>query len=72
MRVLTFNEPATLWSIMTCHGTQCGWCKDKWGINWQITPRALTEAMALYRADGWSDIPAYTSFPATHWLGKAL
>src|SRR5947199_284880 len=24
----------------------CGWCKDKWGISWQITPRALTEAMA--------------------------
>ncbi|MNL46952.1 hypothetical protein D3C87_1697070 [compost metagenome] len=23
----------------------CGWCKDKWGINWQITPRALSEAM---------------------------
>mgnify|MGYP003645936529 CR=1 FL=1 len=26
--------------------SQCGWCKDKWGINWQITPRVLTEAMA--------------------------
>jgi predicted 3-demethylubiquinone-9 3-methyltransferase (glyoxalase superfamily) len=26
--------------------SQCGWCKDKWGVNWQITPRALTEAMA--------------------------
>ncbi len=24
----------------------CGWCKDKWGVNWQITPRALTEGMA--------------------------
>ena len=24
----------------------CGWCKDKWGINWQITPRVLTDAMA--------------------------
>lgn len=36
------------------------------------TNAALTEAIALYRADGWSDIPAYTSFPATHWLGKAL
>lgn len=24
----------------------CGWCKDKWGISWQITPRALTEALA--------------------------
>ena len=26
--------------------SQCGWCKDKWGISWQITPRALTEALA--------------------------
>jgi predicted 3-demethylubiquinone-9 3-methyltransferase (glyoxalase superfamily) len=23
----------------------CGWCKDKWGLSWQITPRVLTEAM---------------------------
>jgi len=26
--------------------SQCGWCKDKWGVSWQITPRVLTEAMA--------------------------
>ena len=25
--------------------SMCGWCKDKWGISWQITPRALSEAM---------------------------
>ncbi|MDE2340999.1 MAG: VOC family protein [Alphaproteobacteria bacterium] len=25
--------------------SQCGWCKDKWGISWQIAPRALSEAM---------------------------
>jgi predicted 3-demethylubiquinone-9 3-methyltransferase (glyoxalase superfamily) len=25
--------------------SQCGWCKDKWGISWQITPKALTDAM---------------------------
>lgn len=24
----------------------CGWCKDKWGVSWQITPRALIEALA--------------------------
>jgi predicted 3-demethylubiquinone-9 3-methyltransferase (glyoxalase superfamily) len=23
----------------------CGWCKDKWGVNWQITPRVLTDVM---------------------------
>jgi predicted 3-demethylubiquinone-9 3-methyltransferase (glyoxalase superfamily) len=26
--------------------SQCGWCRDKWGISWQITPRVLTKAMA--------------------------
>src|SRR5688572_2912990 len=26
--------------------SQCGWCKDKWGISWQISPRVLTEAMS--------------------------
>jgi len=25
--------------------SECGWCKDKWGLSWQITPRALTDAM---------------------------
>lgn len=23
----------------------CGWCNDRWGVNWQITPRTLTEAL---------------------------
>jgi len=26
--------------------SQCGWCRDQWGISWQITPRVLTDAMA--------------------------
>jgi predicted 3-demethylubiquinone-9 3-methyltransferase (glyoxalase superfamily) len=26
--------------------SDCGWCKDRWGISWQITPRALTDALA--------------------------
>ena len=26
--------------------SQCGWCKDKWCVNWQITPRVLTDAIA--------------------------
>ncbi|HNR22403.1 MAG TPA: VOC family protein [Steroidobacteraceae bacterium] len=30
----------------TVLGVECGWCKDKWGVSWQITPLALTEAMA--------------------------
>jgi predicted 3-demethylubiquinone-9 3-methyltransferase (glyoxalase superfamily) len=28
------------------HESECGWCKDKWGVSWQITPRVLTEALA--------------------------
>jgi hypothetical protein len=24
----------------------CGWCKDRWGLSWQITPRTLTDALA--------------------------
>ena len=37
------------WNALTADGgeeSQCGWCRDKWGISWQITPRALTQAMA--------------------------
>jgi predicted 3-demethylubiquinone-9 3-methyltransferase (glyoxalase superfamily) len=26
--------------------SQCGWCKDKWGVSWQITPKVLTDALA--------------------------
>lgn len=35
-------------AIVNSGGTasQCGWCKDKWGVSWQITPRVLTDAMA--------------------------
>ena len=29
----------------------CGWCRDKWGLNWQITPRALTAALAAGGAE---------------------
>ena len=28
------------------HESACGWCKDKWDVSWQITPRVLTEALA--------------------------
>lgn len=36
------------------------------------TNAALIEAITLYRADGWTDIPAYTNWPGTHWFGKVL
>ncbi|MES1156449.1 MAG: VOC family protein [Alphaproteobacteria bacterium] len=30
----------------------CGWCKDRWGISWQITPRVLTDALAAGGDEG--------------------
>jgi predicted 3-demethylubiquinone-9 3-methyltransferase (glyoxalase superfamily) len=41
-------ETDRLWNAVVGHGGQesaCGWCKDKWGLSWQITPRALTDAI---------------------------
>ena len=41
-------ETDRLWNALVGNGGQeseCGWCKDRWGLSWQITPRALTEAM---------------------------
>ena len=40
-------ETDRLWNAIVNNGGQeseCGWCKDKWGVSWQITPRVLTEA----------------------------
>ena len=42
-------ETDRLWDAIVNNGGQesvCGWCKDQWGISWQITPRVLTDAMA--------------------------
>lgn len=39
-------ETDRLWEAITGNGgqeSQCGWCKDKWGVNWQITPKRLLE-----------------------------
>ena len=41
-------ETDRLWHAIICHGGQasaCGWCKDRWGLSWQITPRALMAAI---------------------------
>ena len=41
-------ETDRYWNAIVGNGgqeSQCGWCKDKWGISWQITPKALTDAM---------------------------
>ena len=42
-------ETDRYWQALVGNGgqeSQCGWCRDRWGISWQITPRVLTEAMA--------------------------
>jgi predicted 3-demethylubiquinone-9 3-methyltransferase (glyoxalase superfamily) len=42
-------ETDRLWNAIVGNEGQesaCGWCKDKWGLSWQITPRVLTDAMA--------------------------
>lgn len=50
-QIATDNQAETdrYWNAIVGNGGQenmCGWCKDRWGISWQITPRVLTEAMA--------------------------
>ena len=47
--VITENQEETdrYWNAIVQNGGQeseCGWCKDKWGFSWQITPRVLLEA----------------------------
>jgi predicted 3-demethylubiquinone-9 3-methyltransferase (glyoxalase superfamily) len=42
-------ETDRLWDAIVGNGgeeSQCGWCKDRWGLNWQITPQRLLDLMA--------------------------
>jgi predicted 3-demethylubiquinone-9 3-methyltransferase (glyoxalase superfamily) len=42
-------ETDRYWNAIIGNGgaaSACGWCKDKWGLSWQITPRVLSDAMA--------------------------
>jgi predicted 3-demethylubiquinone-9 3-methyltransferase (glyoxalase superfamily) len=42
------EETDRYWNAIVGNGgkeSACGWCKDRWGLSWQITPRTLTEAM---------------------------
>ena len=50
-QIATDNQEETdrYWNAIVNNGGQesaCGWCKDRWGLSWQITPRVLTDAMA--------------------------
>ncbi|MEX5503327.1 VOC family protein [Pseudomonas putida] len=61
-------ETDRLWDAIIGNGGEasvCGWCKDKWGISWQITPRILIEAI------GHSDrAAAKRAFEAMMQMGK--
>jgi 2-polyprenyl-6-hydroxyphenyl methylase/3-demethylubiquinone-9 3-methyltransferase len=69
-QVLTKDQAETdrYWNAIVRNGGQesaCGWCKDKWGISWQITPIAL--------AEGWTDpdrAAAKRVFEAMMTMGK--
>lgn len=50
-QVATDNQEETdrYWNAIVGNGgqeSQCGWCKDRWGISWQIIPKALSDAMS--------------------------
>jgi len=50
-QIATDNQEETdrYWNAIVHNGGEesaCGWCKDRWGLSWQITPRVLTDAMA--------------------------
>src|SRR4051794_13764464 len=43
------QETDRYWNAIVSNGGEesaCGWCKDRWGLSWQITPRVLTDALA--------------------------
>jgi predicted 3-demethylubiquinone-9 3-methyltransferase (glyoxalase superfamily) len=50
-QIATVDQAETdrYWNAIVGNGgeaSECGWCKDKWGLSWQITPTVLTEALA--------------------------
>lgn len=60
-------ETDKYWNAIVQNGgqeSQCGWCKDRWGLSWQITPRALTEALSAGGAE------AKRAFDAMMTMGK--
>ena len=50
-QIITDDQAETdrYWNAIVGNGgmeSQCGWCKDRWGVSWQITPRTLIDALA--------------------------
>jgi predicted 3-demethylubiquinone-9 3-methyltransferase (glyoxalase superfamily) len=63
----TQEETDRYWNAIVGNGGQesaCGWCKDRWGLSWQITPRALISAIAAGGAE------AKRAFEAMMEMGK--
>jgi len=55
-QIATDNQEETdrYWNAIVKNGgkeSACGWCKDRWGLSWQITPRVLIEALAAGGAE---------------------
>ena len=68
-QIATDNQEETdrYWNAIVQNGGQesaCGWCKDRWGLSWQITPRVLTDALAAGGAE------AKRAFEAMMHMGK--
>ncbi len=68
-QVATDNQEETdrYWNAIVSNGgaeSACGWCKDRWGISWQITPRVLSDALAAGGAE------AKRAFEAMMEMGK--
>lgn len=69
-QVATVDQAETdrYWNAIVGNGgreSQCGWCKDKWGVSWQITPIVLTEAFT-----GSDPAAAKRAFDAMMRMGK--
>jgi 2-polyprenyl-6-hydroxyphenyl methylase/3-demethylubiquinone-9 3-methyltransferase len=52
-QIITEDQAETdrYWKAIVDNGgaeSQCGWCKDRWGLSWQITPRVLMEAISSH------------------------
>ena len=63
----TQEEVDSLWETITSNGgreSMCGWCQDRWGVSWQIVPRALGEL--LTSADPAISRKAFTSMMTMH------
>jgi predicted 3-demethylubiquinone-9 3-methyltransferase (glyoxalase superfamily) len=69
LQIATDDQAETdrYWNAIVANGgveSACGWCKDRWGMSWQITPRALTDAMKAGGAE------AKRAFEAMMTMGK--